>query len=85
MCFLAVLAVFIAEEINQTALLILNAVGEEPPKEDSEYDETDMILKHHLRPNRPIEETSVRWVPKPGVYTLFHEPMALDFVVRHHV
>ena len=48
-------------------MLTSYAVVEEPPKEDSEYCKTHMILEDHLRPNCPIEEASVRWVPEPPV------------------
>jgi hypothetical protein len=46
-------------------MLTYYAVVEEPPKEDSEYDETRMVLQDHLRPNCPVKEARVRWMPKP--------------------
>lgn len=83
-------------------MLTYYAVVEEPPKENTKYDETHMVLEDHLRSDCPIEEASVRRVSEPAkaecryifgrtirgnipIYTLFDEPMTLDFFVGHHV
>jgi hypothetical protein len=48
-------------------ILTSYAEEKEPPEEKSEYDETQVVLEDHLRPNCPVEEAGIRRVSKPPV------------------
>lgn len=41
------------------------AVIKKLPKEDKEYNEAQVVLEDHLRPDRPVKKPGVGWVPEP--------------------